>query len=187
MGNNQTANDNRMKWWKIGLCVLGVVMIAGAIIYSLIIRNGASTGVSANAVSAPAAAAANNSQTSTGIGELTWVKNISQEFINSDFIFVILPGSADSTKAVDQAVAGTIEKIKGNGSVADVYSLSTQDPEFQVTADRLKISKFPAVLLFASTGMGAIINGDITETKLLQAYLTVQQACVPGNSGCCPK
>jgi len=41
--------------------------------------------------------------------------------------------------------------------------------------------------LLSPTGNGAIINGDITETKLLQAYLTVQQACVPGNSGCCPK
>ena len=186
MVNKQKANDNHMKWWKIGLCALGVLMIAGAIIYSLIIRNGASSGVSANAASTPAAAA-NNSATSTGIGELNWVKDISQKFINSDFIFVILPGSADATKTLDQTVAGTLEKIRGDGAVADVYTLSAQDPEFQVTSDRLKISKFPAVLLFASTGNGAIITGDITETKLLQAYLTVQQACVPGNSGCCPK
>ena len=115
------------------------------------------------------------------------LKNISQKFINSDFIFVILPGSADSTRTVDQTVAGTLEKIKGDGAVADVYTLSPQDPEFQVTTDRLKISKLPSVLLFSATGNGAIINGDITETKLLQAYLTVQQACVPGNSGCCPR
>jgi len=185
MGNKPEANNNRMKWLKIGLCALGVLMIAGAIVYSLMIRNGANSSVSANAASATTAAA-NNAQTSTGIGELNWVKDVSQKFINSDFIFVILPGSADSTKTVDQTVAGTLEKIKGDGAVADVYTLSPQDPEFQITADRLKITKFPAVLLFAAAGNGAIINGDITETKLLQAYLTVQQACVPGNSGCCP-
>jgi hypothetical protein len=185
MGKKPVANKNPMYWWKIGLCALGVLMIAGAIIYSLMIRNGASTGVSANAASAPAAAA-NNAQTSAGIGDLNWTKNLSKNYANSDFIFVILPGSADSAKAVDLAVTGTIDKIKGDGAVADAFALSPQDPEFQVTADRLKISKFPAILLLSPTGNGAIINGDITETKLLQAYLTVQQACIPGNSGCCP-
>jgi len=186
MGKKPKADKNPMNWWKIGLCALGVVMIGGAIIYSLMIRNGANSGVSANAAASPAAPA-NSAQASTGIGGLNWVKDIGQKYVNSDFIFVILPGNADSTKTVNQTVAGTIEKIKGDGAVADVYTLSSQDPEFQVTADRLKITKFPAVLLFASTGNGAIINDDITETKLLQAYLTVQQACVPGNSGCCPK
>jgi hypothetical protein len=186
MDKQQNVIKNPLQWWKIGLCALGVLMVAGAIIYSLMIRNGAATGASANTVTAPAAAA-NNAQTSTGIGELNWAKNISKKYTNSDFIFVILPGSTDSTKAADQTVAGTIEKIKGDGAVADVFTLSPQDPEFQITADRVKISKFPAILLLSATGYGAIINGDITETKLLQAYLTVQQACVPGNSGCCPK
>ncbi|MFA5399069.1 MAG: hypothetical protein WC169_10480 [Dehalococcoidia bacterium] len=185
MDNESKANHNRMKWWKIGLCALGLLMIAGAITYTLVIRN-AGTNVSSDAASTPAAMA-KNEQTSTGISELNWVKTVSQKFINSEFIFVILPGSADATKTVDQTVAGTIDKIRGDGSVVDVYTLSAQDPEFQITADRLKISKFPTVLLFASTGNGAIISGDITETKLLQAYLTVQQTCIPGNSGCCPK
>jgi len=186
MGNKPKVNKNPMNWWKIGLCALGVLMIAGAIIYSLMIRNGAAIGASANTVTAPAAAA-NNAQTSAGIGDLNWTKNLSKNYANSDFIFVILPGSADSVKAVDQAVTSTIDKIKGDGAVADAFALNPQDPEFQITADRLKISKFPAILLLSPTGNGAIINGDITETKLLQAYLTVQQACIPGNSGCCPK
>jgi hypothetical protein len=187
MNNKPTANRNPVQWWKIGLCALGALLIAGAIIYSLMIRNGANSGASANAAATPAAAA-NNAQTSTGIGELNWAKNIGKNYANSDFIFVILPGNADSTKAVDQTVAGTIEKIKVDGTVADVLTLSPQDPEFQITADRLKISEFPAILLLAATGQGAIINGDITETKLLQAYLTIVKTCAPGgNSGCCPK
>ncbi len=185
MGNQPQVNKNPVQWWKIGLCALGVLMIAGAIIYSLVIRNGANSAASANAATA-SATPANNAQTSTGIADLNWVKNISNKYANSDFIFVILPGSADSTKAADQTVAGTIEKIKGDGAVVDVFTLSPQDPEFQITADRVKILKFPAILLLSATGNGAIINGDITETKLLQAYLTVQQACVPG-SACCPK
>ena len=181
MNNKPTVNKKPVLWWKIGLCALGVLLIAGAIIYALMIRNGAS----ANTAATPATAA-NNAQTSTGIGDLNWAKNISKNYANSNYVFVILPGNADSTKAVDQTVAGTIEKIKADGTVANSLTLSPQDPEFQITADRLKISKFPAILLLAATGSGAIVNGDITETKLLQAYLTLQKTCVPG-SGCCGK
>lgn len=186
MDNQPEVNKHPVMWWKVALCVLGVLMIAGAIIYSLVIRNGADPGVSANALAKPSAPAA-DAQASTGIADLNWVKNISAKYTNSDFIFVILPGSTDASKTADQAVAGTIDKIKGDGAVADTFTLSPQDPEFQVTADRLKISTFPTILLLSPSGNGAIVSGDITETKLLQAYLTVQQACIPGNSGCCPK
>jgi hypothetical protein len=182
MNDRPAVNINPVQWWKIGLCALGVLLIAGAIIYALVIRNG----TSANTATTPAAAA-NNAQTSTGIGELNWAKNISKNYANSSYVFVILPGNADSTKAVDQTVADAIEKIKVDGIVADVLTLSPQDPEFQITVDRLKISKFPTILLLAATGSGAIISGDITETKILQTYLTLQKTCVPGASGCCPK
>ncbi|MCX6001835.1 MAG: hypothetical protein NTY79_04815 [Chloroflexi bacterium] len=165
MNNKPTVNKNPMQWWKIGLCALGVLLIAGAIIYALMIRNGAS----ANSAAKPATAA-NNAQTSTGIADLNWAKNISKNYANSNFVFVILPDNVDSTNAVDQTIAGAIEKIKSDGAVASVLTLSRLDPELQITADRLKISKFPAILLLAATGNGAIITGDITETKLLQAY-----------------
>lgn len=181
MNNQPTHNKNPVQWWKIGLCALGVLLIAGAIIYALMSRNGAS----ANAAATPAAASS-KAQNSTGIGDLNWAKNIPKDYANSNYVFVILQGKVDSTNAVEQTVTGAIEKIKADGIQAGVLTLSAQDAEFQITADRLKISKFPAILVLAATGSGAIINGDITETKLLQAYLTLQKTCVPG-SGCCGK
>jgi hypothetical protein len=81
MGKQQKVNKNPMNWWKIGLCALGVVMIAGAIIYALMIRNGAAAGASANTLTAPTAAA-NNAQTSAGIGDLNWTKNLSKDYAN---------------------------------------------------------------------------------------------------------
>ncbi|MCX6007108.1 MAG: hypothetical protein NTZ34_07605, partial [Chloroflexi bacterium] len=74
-----------------------------------------------------------------------------------------------------------------SGAAVDAMTLSSADPEFQLTIDRLAIQKLPAVLVIAATGQGAIIKGDITETKVLQAYLSLQKTCVPGTSGCCPK
>ncbi|MCX6005660.1 MAG: hypothetical protein NTZ34_00130 [Chloroflexi bacterium] len=187
MNNKPMVKKNPVLWWKIGLCALGVLLIAGAVIYALVGRNGTNKGTSANA-SATSAAAANNTQKTPGIGELNWAKDISKNYANSNFVFVILPGNADSTKTVDQTVTGAIEKMKLDGAVADVLTLSPQDPELQITADRLKITKLPAVLLLAAAGSSAIIDGNITETRLLQTYLTLQKTCAPGaGPGCCPK
>ena len=90
------------------------------------------------------------------------------------------------TGKADQTVKTSLEKIRQSGGAVEVMTLSSTDPEFQPTLDRLAIQKLPAVLVFAATGQGAIVKGDITETKLLQAYLTLQKTCVPG-SGCCGK
>lgn len=180
------GNGNTSQWWKIAVCIVGVLMIAGAITYTVMTRNSVSSNAQASN-SATSSTAASNKPTSDGVGELNWVKNLNSKYANNDFIFIVLPGNEDLTKRVDQVVSGAIAKIKQDGLAVDVYTLNSQDPEFSVTTDRLAIQKLPAVLLFSATGAGAIVKGDISETKLLQAYLTLVQTCVPGNSGCCPK
>ncbi len=186
MDNTDKPGNMPGKWWKIGLFGLGVLMIAGAVIYALVIRSDSSDKLTGKTVCCPSSPV-NTGQDSMGIDELNWVREISQKYADNDFVMVILPGSPDSTRPVEQIVADTLGKIRDDGAVADIHILNAQDAELQVTADRLKISEFPAVLLLSSNGNGAIIAGNITETKLLQAYLTMRQTCVPGNTGCCPK
>jgi hypothetical protein len=207
--------NKNMQWWKIALCALAVLMIAGAITYTLMTRTAASSsspsasnpaqslkavdespsagnpdlsltpvGESAPASNPAQSTAAASTPSSDGSGELNWVKNLSPKFETYDYIFIVFPGNDDATGKADQAVKTSLEKIKQNGGVVDTMTLSSTDPEFQVTMDRLAIQKLPAVLVFAATGKGTIVKGDITETKLLQAYLSLQKTCVPG-SGCC--
>ena len=133
--------------------------------------------------SAPTATAA-NAPVSDGTGEMNWIKNLKWE--TSDYIFVVFPGNDDLTGKADQVVKTSLEKIREAGGAVDTMTLSSTDPEFTVTTDRLAIQKLPAVLVFAATGQGVIVKGDITETKLLQAYLSLQKTCVPG-SVCCGK
>lgn len=177
---------DKNQWWKIAVCVLGVLMIAGAITYTVMSRNAVSSNAPASNNAASPAAASNKS-TSEGVGELNWVKNLSSKYETNDYIFIILPGSADATDKVAQLVNGSVEKIRKEGIAIDIMTLSSSDPELTQTTERLAIQKLPAVLIFAASGQGAILKGDITETKLLQGFLTLQNTCIPGNSGCCPK
>ncbi len=103
------------------------------------------------------------------------MKNLNSKFATYDFIFVLFPGNADATAKADQVVKTSLEKIKQSGGAVDSMTLSSTDPEFQSTMDRLAIQKLPAVLVIAATGQGAIVKGDITETKLLQAYVACKK------------
>lgn len=175
--------NKNMQWWKIAICVLGILMIAGAVTYTLMTRASASSIVPASGSPAPSAMAA-NAPASNGAGEMKWVENLNSKWASDDFIVVVFPGNDDLTGKANQTVEGALEKIRQAGTAAEATTLSPSDPEFQPTLNRLAIQKLPAVLVLAATGQGAVIKGDITETKLLQAYLSLQKTCVPG-SGCC--
>ena len=191
--------NKNIQWWKIALCAIAVLMIAGAVTYTLMTRTAASSAVPLTSKPAPStavvdspvstsnpapSAAAVNAPSSEGVGELNWVKNLNSKFATYDFIFVLFPGNDDATAKADMAVKTALEQIKQNGGAVDTMTLSSTDPEFQATMDRLAIQPLPSVLVIAATGQGAIVKGDITETKLLQAYVSLQKTCVPG-SGCC--
>jgi len=179
-------NASANQWWKIAVCIVGVIMIAGAVIYTLMTRNAVSSNTqTGNSAALPAAAS--NKPTSDGVGELNWVQNLSAKYETNDYIFIILPGNEDLTSKVTQMVNSSVEKIRKEGIAIDIMTLSSKDPEFTQTTERLAIQKLPAVLLFAASGQGAILKGDITETKLLQGFITLQNTCIPGASGCCPK
>jgi hypothetical protein len=185
VNNKSTSDKNQTQWWKIAVCILGVLMIAGAITYTLMTRAAASSAAPVNNSPAPVTGIP-GSPASDGVGELNWVKALSSKYATNDFVFIVLPANNDSTGKVDQVIKSASNTMRQDGAAVDTMTLSPTDPEFSATTERLAIQKLPAVLLFASTGQGAIIKGDITETKLLQAYLTIVKTCVPGSSGCCP-
>jgi hypothetical protein len=181
MINNETNNKKRpLLWLQIALCGLGVLMIVGAITYSLINRYSASTSTTASTKSVLEIIPYDTD-------ELNWVKTLRTNYESVDYIFIIMPGNDEITKKVYQNLRSVCDTIKQDGGAVDLMTLSASDPEFSATTESLAIQKLPAVFLLSRSGKRATIKGDITEEKLLQAYLNLQQVCVPGVSGCCPK
>jgi len=181
-------SGSRVEWWKIAVFALGMIMVVAGIAYSLITRHSvASSNMVGNDTisSVPSSACA-----ILGIGELVWAKDLDAEFIRTDFVFVVLPGSdGDSNQEITSQVDGVAEKIRAQGLNVHSMILSPNDPEFSKTTGKLAISQLPAVLILGKNGNGAIVTGNLDETKLLEAYLVVSQSppCIPGSSsGCCP-
>lgn len=172
----------KVEWWKIVCFTLGILMIAGATTYALTTRNNVvSNGILENGTAATTPAL-------MGIGDLLWVQILVGKFTDHNFFFVILPGGdSDSTTTLANRVAEAAAKIEAKGARVETMTLSSSDPEFSITTERLAITQLPAVLALSNSGNGAIVTGDITEGKLLQTYVVVSQpVCAPGSSpGCC--
>lgn len=187
MNKYSTDNGVSSRWWKVGVGVIVALMIAGAVIYTLTFRAPTSSNATnPNVTSSNAPASTVNESSIGGADELNWINNLSSKFESNDFIFVIFSDNDDVTQQVEQAVKAAIEKIKQDGTAIESMTLSSADPEFKASLERLAIQKLPAVLLMAPSGQGTIVKGDVTETKLLSAYVSQLKTCAPCNPGCCP-
>jgi hypothetical protein len=186
---------SKKQWWKIAAFSLGMLMVVGAITYSLITRHTSASTVPLNNSSVPQIASGTygNALSSLGISDLVWVKELNAVFTDHNLIFVILPGKdSNLNDTLANRISDATTKIEARHTIVGTFTLSASDPEFSVTTERLAIAELPAVLALSTSGNGAVITGDITEGKLLQTYVVVTQpVCAPGcntgsgSSGCC--
>ena len=102
--------------------------------------------------------------------------------INQDAVFVFVPAKQDETvnKETIDAIASAEQKLKSNGISIGLYTLRVSSPskEYANIAAQLTL---PGILVMSKgQGMGTV-SGEITETKLLQAYVASSRT-----GGCCP-
>ncbi len=100
---------------------------------------------------------------------------------NQDAVFVFVQASGNETisKETLNAIASAEQKIKSSGVKIGLYTLQfSPSTEYANLAKQLTL---PGILVMSKgKGIGAV-SGEITETKLLQAYVASSRA-----GGCCP-
>ena len=125
------------------------------------------------------------------VGEfLDSLASLNKVAINQDAVFVFVPAKGIDlvSKETIDAIASAEQKIKASGASLGLYTLQSSSPEYADIAAQLPL---PGMLVMSKgRGMGAV-SGEITETKLLQAYVASSRAggCCPsgsGSAGCSP-
>ena len=184
--NKTPETTGGRRWWKTAVFAVVMLIVAGMIAYSILAPETDATNIPISEVSAASTTPSlpDNSPATPSSGELTSLYNLDVIFADHDFIFVILPASdSESTTEAARLVAEAEAKIQAQDVRVGIFTLSQDNPEFATTADRWSIFQFPAVLALYKDGSGQLVAYDITETKLLQAYLG---ACGGTSSSCCP-
>jgi hypothetical protein len=117
------------------------------------------------------------------------IASLNKVAINQDAVFLYVPASGNETisKETLNAIGSAEQKIKSSGVKVGLYTL-----QFSMSAEYANLAKqltLPSILVMSKgKGMGAV-SGEITEGKLLQAYVTSSRAggcCSGGGSSCSP-
>jgi len=104
---------------------------------------------------------------------------------DEDAVFVFIPskgGDAAGKEATD-AIALARKRIESTGARIGVYTLQETSVEYANIAEQISA---PGMLVMSKgRGMGTV-SGEITETKILQAYVASSRVSSCGPAGCGP-
>ena len=126
-------------------------------------------------------------------GFLDSLGSLNKVAADQDVVFVFVPakGSDTADKKTVDAIMSAEQKLKSNGVRIGLYTLQPGSPDHTDLAAQLNSQGM--LVMSKGRGMGSV-SGEITETKILQAYVTSSRAggcgpsssCGPSTKGCGP-
>ena len=170
--------------WKTAIFIIVMVMVTGLMIYSILTHKTDTAVMPSPEVSAAPAVpfVPTDALSTTGSRKLTPVESLDEVFAHDyDFVLVVLSGSDDNLNMeVSRYVAQAAAKIQAQDIITvGTFTMSTNNPK-SIDTSVLLSSKYGAKLKY---GNKYLVTDEITETKLLQAYLGF---CNGSSSSCCP-
>mgnify|MGYP001166000839 CR=1 FL=1 len=121
------------------------------------------------------------------IGEyLTSLSDLDKIVLNQDAVFIFVPTAKDelADNKIKDAVIAAQRTLKENNVTVGLYTLSPSSPDYFMLSAKVAS---PAILVAGrGRGMG-VVSGEVTEAKLLQAYMASLRGggcCGSSSSGC---
>ena len=116
------------------------------------------------------------------IGEmLDSISSLNKIALKQDAVLIFIPDMSQSTlkKETEKAIGNAEKLIKSKGIKLGIYTLKVTSTDYSNIKAQLSL---PAIVVMTKgKGMGTV-TGEITGTKILQAYV----ASTSGGGGCCP-
>lgn len=181
---------------RVAICLIALLAICGIFVYKAM---GVKQSTPANTTTAFAAPIANQTSVQEPaaesvdgkkrIGELLdSLGSLNNLAMNKDTVFIFIPakGEEAATKTTSEAIQSAKRTLESKGLRIGIYTLRSSSPEYPGIAKQLSL---PGMLVLSKgRGMGTV-SGEMTETRLLQAFVASQSVggCGSGcGSGCGP-
>lgn len=105
---------------------------------------------------------------------------------NFDAVFILLADEDQlNMQSITREVEGAAKKIQADGPRVSAFKLKKDSPNYIQLAKQFSS---PCVLAMVKGRGASGVSGEITETRLIQAYVTASRAgsgCCPGGGGAC--
>ena len=97
-----------------------------------------------------------------------------------DLVFLVIPGkdNAPTARETDAALTAVERTLNAKGLSTGIYTLQTASPDYPDVAAKVTA---PGVAVLAKSGGIGFASGGISETSLMQAYVSSTRG-----GGCCP-
>ena len=193
-----SGSDGGGKRWKIAVFVLIVVAAGAVLANSLIKKSNADADRSqqtfasfqmddkSEAPCCPSEAEAESKDTPAKSALSLWgpdldsLASLDNVATDTDAVFVfVAAGGPLNMQPVTGQIEAAVKKIKSNGVRVSVFRLKETAPEYVQLAEQVSV---PCVLAMVKGGGMSTVSGEITEAKLVQAFVTASRP----TSGCCP-
>ena len=112
---------------------------------------------------------------------------------DTDAVFVfVAAGGPQNMQPVTEQIEAAVKKIKSNGVRVSVFRLKEAAPEYVQLAEQGSV---PCVLAMVKGGGMSTVSGEITEARLVQAFVMASRptsgcgpaGCPPGSTTCPPQ
>ena len=178
--------------WIAGVAIL---LIAGALVVKAVVKNNgapaapAPTGYASLSApeQPPAPDAAAKPSGPDALQEIATFSELNSLATNMSGVFVFMPGKGEAAaKAPTAQITGAIRTMEPqlDGGKIGFFSLKAGSRDYEQIAAKMEV---PGVLAMVKGGGMAPVSGEITETKLVEAFVAASRAggaCGP--SGCGP-
>lgn len=113
-------------------------------------------------------------------GELDSLASLNKAATNTDAVFILLSAKdQQANQTITKEIDAAAQRIKSNGVRVSAFRLREAAPEYAQLARQVSI---PCVLAMVKGGGMSAVSGQISEAKLVQAFVTASRPA----SGCCP-
>jgi hypothetical protein len=116
--------------------------------------------------------------------ELDTLASLNKVAVDTDAVFILLLAKGQqSDQAITKEIEAAAQKLLSDGTIVSAFRLKESAPNYEQLAKQVSV---PSVLtMVKGLGMKAV-SGEITETKLVQAFVAASRPSSCGPAGCCP-
>ena len=116
-------------------------------------------------------------------GQLDSLAAVNEVAAGKDAVFVCLPtNDKKQIQAIRKEIEAAASKIMSRGTIVAAYMLDDDSPDYAQTISRVPA---PCVLAMVKGGGITVVDDNITEESLVQAFVTASRSTC-GPSGCGP-
>jgi hypothetical protein len=120
--------------------------------------------------------------------ELDSLASLNKVAANTDAVFILLSAKdQQDDQTITKEIDAAAQKIQANGVRVSAFRLRQGAPEYAQLSKQVSI---PCVLAMVKGGGMSAVSGEISEAKLVQAFVTASRptsgCCPPGSGAVCP-